>query len=435
MIPNLHSVLPLCVCIKEPKKSPKQSKARKSPGSKSGDAKKKRKRSSPPALNKPGSSVGSGDEGLRLEEISQVFIERTRARTNLNVHAPDPEQESPPGETEDERRRRRERINGRRKRAKKFIEIEQLNLQVLDLKERNETLHGENQVFRERLEAAKKVMAEGGTLTAEMLCMPPPGAADDDPPAADDNDQGTKEESEKVAADEDRKPAARKRKRQPGAPPSSPPHPGGSRPSPRIAARAGLHQNPLLGSQPSQQASGEVHHNLPQSLGSLHATGALGPLIGQPFVEAGSGQVATTLLMESVGSLNQQQLQQLFPFQMPSSSSSTLQVPSQHSANANNNAQQQQSINDMISQLLRQQQQQQAVSNATDESKVSEQYLNMLQQRQQLQQQQVQQLQQQQQQQPEQQQQLQLNALLQLQQLQQDLLRSRGSQPKHPPPR
>lgn len=108
-----------------------------------------------------------------LDEVRKAAIQRAKARTVINIHGPDPEQESPPGETEDERRRRKERINGRRKRAKKIIEIEQLDYQVMDLNGRNETLKAENEAFRKRLAEAESILEQGGTLTAEFLCLAP----------------------------------------------------------------------------------------------------------------------------------------------------------------------------------------------------------------------------------------------------------------------
>lgn len=134
-------------------------------------ARKRKARSGQSAKTQKKRSVATAN--LSLDEVRKAAIQRAKARTLINIHAPDPEQDSPPGETEDERRRRKERINGRRKRAKKIIEIEQLDFQVLDLATRNETLKAENKAFRERLAEAKRILEQGGTLTPEFLCWKP----------------------------------------------------------------------------------------------------------------------------------------------------------------------------------------------------------------------------------------------------------------------
>jgi hypothetical protein len=80
---------------------------------------------------------------------------------NINVYAPDPEEESPPNETDVERRRRKERINGRRKRAKKIIEIDYLNEQYHNLKEENDTLKSENKTLKDRISMVRNLQQTG----------------------------------------------------------------------------------------------------------------------------------------------------------------------------------------------------------------------------------------------------------------------------------
>lgn len=120
------------------------------------------------------SLVGTKPHGrvpVQLDGEIPTITKRVRA-SEIDIYAPDPEQDSPPGETEDEKRKRRERINGRRKRAKKFIEIDQMHMQVSELVERNEKLRTENQAFRERLVLVKEVIEKGRSLTKELLCLP-----------------------------------------------------------------------------------------------------------------------------------------------------------------------------------------------------------------------------------------------------------------------
>ena len=87
-----------------------------------------------------------------------------RAR-NIDVNAPDPEEDSPPDETEVERRRRKERINGRRKRAKKLIEIDYLNEQYHSLTESNKKLQGENQTLKDTISKIKTLQQTGIPLS------------------------------------------------------------------------------------------------------------------------------------------------------------------------------------------------------------------------------------------------------------------------------
>ncbi|CAB9525644.1 expressed unknown protein [Seminavis robusta] len=87
---------------------------------------------------------------------------------SIDFHAPDPEQEAPPNETEEERRRRKERINGRRKRAKKMIEIDFLNEQYHKLKGANDKLKSENEAFRERI-AMLKNLQDSGLIKAKPV--------------------------------------------------------------------------------------------------------------------------------------------------------------------------------------------------------------------------------------------------------------------------
>lgn len=137
---------------------------RKAKATTSGNGTKKQKKKVPALAPRTNPSV---------EEVRKAAIRRAKARTLINIHAPDPEQDSPPGETEGERRRRKERINGRRKRAKKLIEIEEMDSQVMDLTTRNEALKAENDAFRQTLAQAKNRLEEGGALTADFLCMVP----------------------------------------------------------------------------------------------------------------------------------------------------------------------------------------------------------------------------------------------------------------------
>lgn len=99
-----------------------------------------------------------------------------RARS-IDFHAPDPEEESPPNETEDERRRRKERINGRRKRAKKMIEIDYLNEQYHHLKHENDRLRGENSSMREKIAMVRNLChptlsQQGSQVSADIPARP-----------------------------------------------------------------------------------------------------------------------------------------------------------------------------------------------------------------------------------------------------------------------
>jgi len=91
---------------------------------------------------------------MRRKTVRQSLL---RVR-ELDMHAPDPEEESPSSETEEDRRRRRERINGRRKRVKKMIEIDALTEQYHKLKGENQELRSENDSLRDRISVLRELL-------------------------------------------------------------------------------------------------------------------------------------------------------------------------------------------------------------------------------------------------------------------------------------
>jgi hypothetical protein len=105
------------------------------------------------------------------EDFSSAAVARAnvlRSAKSIDIHAPDPELEAPPGEAPEERRRRMERINGRRKRAKKLIEMEHLNEQRENLKQQNQHLRTENEEIREKIRSIRCIQREGGDISAEI---------------------------------------------------------------------------------------------------------------------------------------------------------------------------------------------------------------------------------------------------------------------------
>ena len=81
-----------------------------------------------------------------------------RAKQAIDTRAPDPELEAPPDETEVQKRRRLERINGRRKRTKKLIEIDQLHEQVGALTNRNQNVKRDNDALRQARDALRRAL-------------------------------------------------------------------------------------------------------------------------------------------------------------------------------------------------------------------------------------------------------------------------------------
>ena len=126
----------------------------------------------PPPLESPpiAAMPAPAPRGPRRRRRSTNQASLLRAK-NIDFHKPDPEEDSPPNETEDERRRRRERINGRRKRAKKMIEIDFLNEQYHILRNENTRLKNENDGFRERISMLRRFSASSNRV-------PPPQARD-----------------------------------------------------------------------------------------------------------------------------------------------------------------------------------------------------------------------------------------------------------------
>jgi hypothetical protein len=108
----------------------------------------------------------------RKRNSNQTSILRAKS---IDFLAPDPELEAPPGETADEKRRRLERINGRRKRAKKMIEIDHLNEQYHTLKVENQKLRTENMVIRDRIAMIRRLGEEGAGSPQEAAARPAAG--------------------------------------------------------------------------------------------------------------------------------------------------------------------------------------------------------------------------------------------------------------------
>ena len=124
------------------------------------------------------SAKGSGGKKKKYVKVNSTLLDKqmnsiARAgllrSTTANVHAPDPEQNAPPGETDAQRRRRMDRISGRRKRARKIVELEGLHQQMVDLKERNDRLKRENQGFRDTIAEIKKAQESGAIFDAKDL--------------------------------------------------------------------------------------------------------------------------------------------------------------------------------------------------------------------------------------------------------------------------
>lgn len=124
---------------------------------------------SPPMAGMP----APARRGHRRRSTNQASLLRAK---NIDFHKADPEEESPPNETEDERRRRRERINGRRKRAKKMIEIDFLNEQYHTLRSANTRLKNENDGFRERISMLRQFLDSNYQAPARRAQEPNPAS-------------------------------------------------------------------------------------------------------------------------------------------------------------------------------------------------------------------------------------------------------------------
>lgn len=108
--------------------------------------------------------------GTRPKKVNKDFIERQlnsiarasflRAKT-LDIHAPDPERNAPPNETATQKRRRIERINGRRKRARKLIEMDSLNERLVNSVNTNKRLKTENSDLLRKIDAVKTLTSGG----------------------------------------------------------------------------------------------------------------------------------------------------------------------------------------------------------------------------------------------------------------------------------
>jgi hypothetical protein len=125
----------------------------------------------PPQHDEPKGAPNNSPTARR--KINHTFIQRqldSIARASLlrastiDIHAPDPEQDAPPDETPVAKRRRLERINGRRKRTKKLIEIDSLNEQLVALVDRNNRLKSENVEIRKNIDTIKGFLAGKETL-------------------------------------------------------------------------------------------------------------------------------------------------------------------------------------------------------------------------------------------------------------------------------
>ncbi|CAB9497157.1 expressed unknown protein [Seminavis robusta] len=122
-----------------------------------------------------GKSEICSPEAKSVPTVNHEFIQRQldsiarasllRAKT-IDIHAPDPEQDAPPNETPVQKRRRLERINGRRKRAKKLIEIDSLNERLVTLVQENNRLKSENADYRQKIEVIKKNLASGRSIAS-----------------------------------------------------------------------------------------------------------------------------------------------------------------------------------------------------------------------------------------------------------------------------
>ena len=94
----------------------------------------------------------------QLYAINRASLLRT---STMDINAPDPEQEAPPNETAAAKKRRIERINGRRKRARKLIEIDSVHGEFQTLLNRNKELVAENQAFRDKIAEVKRAQETG----------------------------------------------------------------------------------------------------------------------------------------------------------------------------------------------------------------------------------------------------------------------------------
>ena len=103
----------------------------------------------------------------KLVKLSTATRSSLLKAKQIDTRAPDPELVAPPNETEDARRRRLERINGRRKRTKKLIEIDQLNEQVVDLSQWNKELRRTNHDLRQARDALKRALLQGDATAKE----------------------------------------------------------------------------------------------------------------------------------------------------------------------------------------------------------------------------------------------------------------------------
>ena len=128
-------------------------------------------RASDPSSSGSRSVAGSSPTSKRvnhelIEKQLNVIARASLLRANtMNINAPDPEQDAPANETPVQKRRRLERINGRRKRARKLIEMDSLNERLVSLVDRNKKLKAENEEFRKKIDGIKRVNSEDGDLT------------------------------------------------------------------------------------------------------------------------------------------------------------------------------------------------------------------------------------------------------------------------------
>ena len=154
-------------CLEDHLRSGKRKRAPRSPASKQRDGKVSDPSSSSGSLSVAGSSTTDKRVNHALIEKQLNVIARAsllRANT-INVNAPDPEQDAPANETQVQKRRRLERINGRRKRARKLIEMDSLNERLVSLVDRNKKLKVENEDIRQKIDGIRKVNSEDGDLT------------------------------------------------------------------------------------------------------------------------------------------------------------------------------------------------------------------------------------------------------------------------------
>lgn len=112
----------------------------------------------------PASQTRQVDQRRQSKRSSnQLGLTKQEIKAKLDqLQAIDPETKAPPGETELEKRRRRERVNGRRKRAKKMIEINYLQERQTSLTDSNAQLKVENEELRRRIAMVTRVAQVGG---------------------------------------------------------------------------------------------------------------------------------------------------------------------------------------------------------------------------------------------------------------------------------